>query len=127
MSNQIQAALDLLLAPDKFGPGVEVHVYEGNIYDASDGAGDYDAGGCNFGAGLPAIPTDNFFMAWNQVISDQVCAHGQVLADMHGYFYGHGYKSSPNRYAPDCTHPSTIGHDQLRRLFYQKITGETLP
>jgi lysophospholipase L1-like esterase len=127
MSNQIKAALDLLLAPNKFGAGVDVHVYEGNIYDASDGAGDYSAGGCAFGSGLPTIPTDGFFMAWNQVISDQVAAHGQVLTDMHAYFYGHGYKSSPNWYAPDCTHPSTLGHDQLRRLFYQQITGEALP
>ena len=29
--------------------------------------------------------------------------------------------------AADCTHPSTLGHDQLRRLFYFHVTGEMLP
>lgn len=127
MGANVKAALDLLLTPNKYGPGVEVYVFEGNIYDASDGAGDFGQHNCNFGNGIPAIPTDGFFMGWNQVIADQVNAHGQVQADMHAHFYGHGYKSSPNWYASDCTHPSSVGHDQLRRLFYQKITGEALP
>lgn len=127
VQQNIKAALDKLLAPNQFGPGVEVHVYEGNIYDASDGAGDFGQNGCAFGQGLPAIPTDGFFDKWNGVIATEVSAHAQVLADMHAHFYGHGYKSSPNWYASDCTHPSAVGHDQLRKLFYSKITGEALP
>ena len=56
-----------------------------------------------------------------------VAAHGQVLGDLHDWFYGHGFNNPPNWYAGDCTHPNTFGHDQIRRRFYTLITGETLP
>ncbi|MCA9638435.1 MAG: SGNH/GDSL hydrolase family protein [Myxococcales bacterium] len=123
----IDAALGELLAPGRFGPGVEVFVFEGNIYDASDGMGNFSEGKCAFGNGLPPIPTDAFFDAWNGVIADAVEARGEAAIDMHGYFYDHGYNNPPNWYASDCTHPSMLGHDQLRRLFYEAITGEALP
>lgn len=127
MGANIDGALGQLLAPGRFGAGVEVHVFEGNVYDASDGVGDFGANDCSFASGLPAIPTDPIFGRWNDGIRDVVLARGQVAVDMHGYFYGHGYASSPNWYASDCTHPSTVGHDQLRRLLYEQITGEPLP
>ena len=127
MSANIDVALGMLLQPGRFGPGVEVYVFEGNIYDASDGVGDFGANDCNFGSGLPAIPTDAIFMRWNDGIRDAVLARGQVAVDMHAYFYGHGYHANPNWYASDCTHPSATGHDELHRLFYEQITGESLP
>lgn len=123
----VDAALGELLAPGRFGPGVEVHVYEGNIYDASDGQGNFAAGNCAFGKGLPPIQTDPFFDAWNGTIRDAVLARAQAPVDMHEHFYGHGFNNPPNWYASDCTHPSKLGHDQLRRLFYREITGEDLP
>jgi len=127
MGDNVKRALDKLLAPGRFGAGVDVHVYEGNIYDASDGAGDFGSHGCKFvPAGFPTTPSDKFFDSWNSVIATQVKAHAQVSADMHGFFFGHGYKASPDWYASDCTHPSTIGHDNLRKLFYFEITGEKL-
>src|SRR5262249_13697121 len=110
MRSNIDAALDSLLQPGKFGAGVEGHGSEGNIYDDSAGVGDFGQNGCSFGGGLPAIPTDGFFNAWNGVIADEVTAHAQVNADMHAYFYDHGYAGSPNWFAPDCTHPNSIGH-----------------
>lgn len=127
LGDNVDAALDLLLAPNAFGPGVLVYVFEGNIYDASDGAGDFGSHGCAFGQGLPAFPSDTYFDAWNQVIADRVSQHGQTSADMHDYFYGHGYNSPPSWYASDCTHPSTVGHAALRDLFYSLITGEPAP
>lgn len=127
MGQNIQAALDELLKPGRFGQGVDVHVYEGNIYDASDGAGDFSAHNCKFGKGLPAVPTDPFFSNWNGVVADRVNAAMQTQADMHADFYGHGFKSNPDWYASDCTHPSQVGHDQLHKLFYLKITGVALP
>ena len=128
MKANVKAALDLLLTPNKFGPGVDVHVFEGNIYDSSDGSGKYGQFGCKAPLNLfPAQPTDTYFLNWNTVIADEVTAHGQTLADMHGYFYGHGFQSNPNWYVDDCIHPSQIGHDELRRFFYQEITGEALP
>jgi lysophospholipase L1-like esterase len=127
MQANIAAAHQALLAPGRFGPGVEVHVFEGNVYDASDGVGDFGANDCAFGDGFPTIATDPFFQAWNDAIAETVTASGQVAVDMHGWFYGHGYHNPPNWYASDCTHPSSLGHDQLRRLFYEQITGESLP
>ena len=76
---------------------------------------------------FPVQPTDTYFTNWNTVIADEVTAHGQTLADMHTYFYGHGFQSSPDWYFTDCIHPSQIGHDKLRHLVYQEITGEALP
>lgn len=127
MSDNIDAALSILLTPNHFGQGVEVYVFEGNIYDASDGAGDFGSHGCAFGQGIPAFPSDVYFDAWNQVIADAVAAHGQTSADMHTFFYGHGYSNPPSWYASDCTHPSSLGHDMLHQLFYTLITGEAAP
>lgn len=128
MKANVQAALDLLLTPGQFGPGVDVHVFEGNIYDSSDGSGKFSMYGCKAPLSFfPAQPTDTYFANWNAVIAGEVSAHGQVLVDMHAHFYGHGFQSSPDWYVDDCIHPSAIGHDELRRFFYEKITGETLP
>jgi hypothetical protein len=126
MGTHIEAALDALLAPGRFGQGVEVHVYEANIYDSSDGQGNYNAHNCAFSFPV-ALPTDVHFADWNGVIADHVGANGQVLADIHGWFYGHGFNHPPSWYASDCTHPNSTGHDQLRRYFYLLITGEALP
>lgn len=123
----IDAALGALLAPGRFGAGVEVYVFEGNVYDASDGAGDFGQNDCNFANGVPAIPSDVFFDRWNDAIREAVEARGQTAVDMHDYFYGHGYHSAPDWYASDCTHPSQIGHDELHGLFYQHITGQAAP
>ncbi len=35
-----------LLEPDRFGSGVSVRVFETNIYDASDGQGNFGANAC---------------------------------------------------------------------------------
>jgi lysophospholipase L1-like esterase len=76
---------------------------------------------------LPAIPTDPFFTAWNDAIRESVENVGQIAVDMHAHFDGHGYAGDPSWYASDCTHPNALGHDALRRLFYEHITGEPLP
>ena len=127
MGANISGALGALLQPGRFGAGVSVHVFEANIYDASDGQGNFSANNCAFGKGLPAIPTGAFFTSWNGEIATQVTAKGQWLTDIHGLFAQHGFNHPPKWYANDCTHPNTTGHDQLRRHFYFKITGESLP
>ena len=126
MGDNIEAAFDALLAPNRFGAGVEVHVYEADIYDSSDGQGDFNAHNCAFSFPV-ALPTDTYFASWNGEIADHVGANGQALADIHTLFYGHGFNNPPSWYASDCTHPNTTGHDQLRRIFYSLITGEQLP
>lgn len=126
MGANIDAALGRLLAPGRFGVGVEVHVFEANIYDATDGQGNFNQGGCNVSVPV-VLPTDPFFAKWNGEIATRVGAAGQTLVDLHGLFYGHGFNNPPNWYASDCTHPNALGHDQLRRHFYERITGEAHP
>lgn len=127
MGANVAQALDLLLQPGRFGAGVDVHVFEATIYDPSDGQGNYSQHNCNFGKGLPALPTDTYFANWNAEIVSQVTAKGQIVADIHGHFRFHGFNYPPSWYHTDCTHPNTTGSDQLRRYFYFKITGEQLP
>lgn len=124
MGGHIDAALDALLTPDRFGAGVEVFVFHANIYDASDGAGDYQTGGCNIQMNSPSS-TDPFFASWNAEIAARIDGRGQALVDMHGHFYGHGYHNPPKWYANDCTHPNAVGHDELARLFFGMITSSS--
>jgi lysophospholipase L1-like esterase len=126
MQANIDEALGVLTAPGRFGPGVEVFVLEANIYDSSDGEGNFGQNDCAFGGGLPAIMTDGFFAAWNGAIEEVVTEHGQTLLDMHGHFYGHGFNGTDNWYASDCTHPNATGHDELHRFVYRTVTGEEL-
>lgn len=127
MGNNITSALNKLLAPGRFGPGVAVHVFEADIYDASDGQGNYAANGCNFAGNFPALPTDGYFASWNGEIKSRVEQAGQTYASIHALFRLHGFNHPPSWYASDCTHPNSTGHDQLRRFFYYKISGDLLP
>lgn len=122
MTAEIDAALDALEAPDRFGPGVDVHVFETNIYDASDGQGNFATGGCALPVNAPNGSTE-IFAAWNQAIADAVDAHQQVLVDMHGHFQGHGFNGMDSWYASDCTHPNSAGHAAIESLVYGMITG----
>ena len=122
MGSNIDAALGALLSPDRFGPGVAVHVFEANIYDASDGQGNYASGGCVINMNSPGS-VDPYFDSWNGEIAERVAGHTQTLADMHGWFYGHGFNNPPSWYAGDCTHPNSVGHDRLHELFFSLITG----
>ena len=127
MGTNIATALSKLLASGRFGASVDVHVFEANIYDASDGKGDFGSHNCAFGKGVPTTPTDAFFKSWNGEIATQVSAKSQVVNDIHAHFVGHGYSGSPSWYWTDCTHPNALGHDQLRRRFYTLISGKLLP
>ncbi len=126
MSNHIDQALAALLAPGAFGAGVDVHVFEATIYDASDGQGNFGSGGCVINFDSPTS-VDPFFGKWNGAIAETVAAHGQVLAPMHDTFFGHGFNNPPEWYAGDCTHPNATGHDELHQLFYELVTGEPTP
>jgi lysophospholipase L1-like esterase len=124
MGTNVRNALSAILAPNRFGQGVHARVFEANIYDASDGVGDFGAHQCAFGQGLPATPSDGFFGNWNAVVTQEVGAKSQVLMDIHARFRGHGYSGSPNWYARDCTHPNATGHAELAQYFYDEITKQ---
>ncbi len=123
MGEHIDAALTALLAPDRFGSGVTARIYEANVYDASDGQGNFGSSGCAMPLDAPD-GTLAIFANWNGVIADAVAAHGQVLLDFHGHFQGHGFNSPPpSWYAADCVHPNSTGHAEIAGLVFSAITG----
>ncbi len=122
MQGNIGAALDALV--DRFDDRGLV-VYLANVYDSSDGQGNFGLH-CRFARRLGAIeiPTDPIFERWNAAHAAETARTGQVLVDLHGRFYGHGYNSDVNWYADDCTHPNRLGHHELRALFWAHLVGE---
>lgn len=125
----LDAAVGELLTPGRFGEGVEVHVFEANIYDPTDGVGDFKDQKCPFPLSLlPTTPTDEFFANWNAVVSDSVPALGGHVEAMHERFYGHGLaQGDESWYVGDCIHPSRRGHHEIRSMFWTAITGEVIP
>ncbi len=122
MGEHIDAALTELTSPDRFGAGVQVAVYEANVYDASDGEGNFGDSGCAMPLNAPD-GSAGFFADWNAVIAEQVLAHQQRLIDIHAHFAGHGFNMPPSWYAADCVHPNAVGHAAIRDLLFTAITG----
>lgn len=112
----------------KFGP--DVYVMQADIYDPSDGKGDFAKAGCGGTlALLPMMPTDTFFMNWNQVVDEEVpkLDHG-VVSPLHEVFKGHGISAGADRwFLGDCIHPTKAGHQALRRMFWKTLTGQDGP
>jgi hypothetical protein len=126
----LDAELGELAMPGRLGSG-HVYIVLANIYDFTDGMGDFAKVNC--GPRVTVTPSfdQNAFMAWNGVSATSVGKVGGVLYDMHGDFYGHGYN---NTNAADiwydrnsCIHPNAKGHDTIRRAIYKIVTGGTLP
>ncbi len=126
MRGNIARALDTLQAPGRFGPGVEVFVFQANIYDPTDGQGNFNSFNCNVSTPV-VLPTDDIFLRWNGAIEEEISNHGATLIDLHGVFRLHGMNYPPTWFHSDCTHPNPVGHDQLHRNVYWLITGEQLP
>jgi len=124
----LKADLDTLLMPGRLGTG-KVWVLEANIYDSSDGQGDFKSKG---GPGCPPYNVSTSqdtaaFSAWNQIVTSAIAAHpGDYLFDIHALFSGHGFNSTDNWYYTDCIHPNKTGHDQLRKEAWRLVTGEVV-
>ncbi len=124
----IKASLTELTKPDRFGPGVEVHVFQANIYDPTDGTGNFSS--CPFPLNqIPKQSSAGFFMNWNAVVTDEVPKYGVSLVEpLHKTFAGHGVVNAAGTwYAKDCIHPNKIGHNEIRAMFWTAITGEAAP
>lgn len=123
-ATNIQAAYDDLLKPNRFGDGVETHLFQANMYDPSDGAGDYRS--CPGVLSLvPVTPTAGFFETWNGLAKTKADEAKVTLLDMHTVFQGHGVLVQDRWYAPDCIHPNALGGHAIRKMFWAGITGET--
>lgn len=128
LAQNLAAALGELTKPGRLGSG-KVVILETNIYDASDGKGNWRSGG---GAKCPPYDTGadvdtKVFAAWNQVVESAIGnAAGDTKIDLHAVFNGHGFNSSDNWYYSDCIHPNAKGHNELRREMWRVLTGETV-
>ena len=124
----IATAVGELTTPGRFGAGVDVHVYEADIYDPTDGSGDFSS--CPVPLSfVPKQPSDGFFGNWNAVVADEVPKHGMsVVPPLHDTFHTHGVIDPPaNWFHSDCIHPNAKGHNAIRRMFWKAITGEDGP
>jgi lysophospholipase L1-like esterase len=124
----LKSALDTLTTPGRLGSG-NVYVLEANIYDASDGKGDWPSGGVACPKyDVPATEDQQVFSAWNDIITQAIGAHEHDYAfDIHALFNGHGFNNANDSwYFTDCIHPNQKGHHQLRKEAWRLLTGETL-
>jgi lysophospholipase L1-like esterase len=123
----LKADLDALMAPGRLGAG-KLYVLETNIYDSSDGQGDWSKGGVRCPNYTVTGSQDQLvFSDWNAILTQAITAHsGDYLFDIHSLFAGHGFNSSANWYFSDCIHPNKIGHNELRREAWRLITGEAI-
>jgi len=125
----LKGVLDELTTPGRLGSG-KVTILEADIYDASDGKGDWTSGGAACPKyNVPSSQDQTVFAAWNKIITDQIAAHSAAdyLLDIHGLFGGHGFNNATDPwYFTDCIHPNQKGHNELRREAWRMITGESI-
>jgi lysophospholipase L1-like esterase len=130
LDQHLSAELGELTTPGRLGSG-KVYVVLANIYDFTDGMGDFATVMCGPGVNISAQATQTSFAAWNGVLASNVQKVGGALYDMYADFHGHGYNNSN---ADDvwydrssCLLPNAKGHDAIRRSIYKIVTGDTLP
>lgn len=126
----LDAELGELMTPGRLGSG-KVYLVVANIYDFTDGMGDFATVKCGPGANVTATMDQMVFGAWNGVGAASIAKAGGTLYDMHANFMGHGYNNTDMTQvwydAASCIHPNAAGHDAIRRSIYNIVTGETLP
>ena len=121
-------AIAALKTPDRFGPGVDVSVYMTNVYDPSDGTGNFKfQSGTKCGGALGFYPagqsTKPLLDPWEQIFVDVAAKYQDVhVLDLRAKFNGHGVPSAETWFVTDCIHPNTPGHDGIRDIFWDAIT-----
>src|SRR5260370_1148055 len=125
----LAAALGELATPGRLGSG-KVYIVIANIYDFTDGQGDFATVMCGPGVNISPTATMTSFGAWNGVIKSNIDKVGGALYDMHADFTGHGYNNHDTTQVwydtTSCIHPNAMGHDAIRRSIYIVVTGPTL-
>jgi lysophospholipase L1-like esterase len=129
LDTHLAAELTELTTAGRLGSG-KVYVVIANIYDFTDGQGDFATVMCGPGVNISATATKTSFGAWNDVISTNIGKVGGALYDMHADFTGHGYNNSDKTQvwydSSSCIHPNALGHDAIRRSIYKIVTGESI-
>jgi lysophospholipase L1-like esterase len=128
-STHLTNELGTLYTPGRLGSG-NVYVILANIYDFTDGQGDFKDVNCGPAVNITPQTVMGVFDGWNMLNQAAVDKMG-ALYDMHGDFLGHGYNNTnPSQVWYDhnsCVHPNTAGHDAIRRGMYKVLTGQSLP
>jgi hypothetical protein len=132
----LETIMDFLYEPTNFPGGI--YVVFSDIYDPTDGEGDFTH--CGFGAGLEDWPiSDELAGIWTGWVLDMSVEYGADLLRLHHLFAGHGYNNTdtsnpyycnmcepdcpcPRWYDITCIHPNGDGHDALAGFFYDIIT-----
>ena len=126
----LAAELGELTTPGRLGSG-KVYVVLANIYDFTDGQGDFATVNCGPGVNISADAVATGFGNWNSVLATNIGKVNGALYDMHADFTGHGYNNTDTTqlwYDPaSCIHPNAKGHDAIRRGMYKALTGDSLP
>ncbi len=126
----LDAELGELATAGRLGSG-KVYIVLANIYDFTDGQGDFATVKCGPGANVSASMDGMVFGAWNGVAATSLGNVSGTLYDMHANFMGHGYNNTDATQvwydASSCIHPNMLGHDAIRRSIYSIVTGEQLP
>jgi lysophospholipase L1-like esterase len=129
LDSHLAAELAELTTPGRLGSG-KVYIVIANIYDFTDGQGDFATVMCGPGVNISPTATKTSFGAWNTVISTNIDKVGGKLYDMHADFTGHGYNNPDKAQvwydSSSCIHPNALGHDAIRKSIYTLVTGDTL-
>lgn len=115
------------------GEGRNLIVVLATVHDPTDGQGSipaqFNAGFCGT---ISQIPPDLYdealhnFGVYNDAIKAFAAEHGALVFDSHDMVLDHGMNASDeDRWlSDDCIHFNDEGHNQLRRGFWQSLTGE---
>jgi lysophospholipase L1-like esterase len=124
----LQAELSELTTPGRLGTG-KVYIVLANIYDFTDGQGDFATVMCGPGVNISPMAVSTGFGNWNGVLATNIGKVGGALYDMHADFLGHGYNNTDTSQvwydSASCIHPNTAGHDAIRRSMYKILTGQS--
>ena len=124
----LKTALDELTQADRFGAGVKVRVVLANVYDPSDGTGNFTYGSSKCPGALGFWPsgkaTSTLLDPWEKIMADEAAKHPEVtLVDLRAKFNGHGVATgaATTWFYSDCIHPNAAGHASTRDLFWGAI------
>jgi len=119
-----------LTKADRFGPGVKTYVLVTNVYDPSDGTGNFHIAAT--GRSCPGVlgffpagkATEPLLTPWETVMTTEAAKYPNVtVLDLRARFHGHGVENATdNWFYSDCIHPDAAGHDQVRGIFWDAIS-----
>lgn len=126
LKEHLTSQLGELMRPGRLGSG-KVYVVIANVYDFTDGQGNFGKLRCPPYTDLTPEVATAIFAGWNAAMETAVDDAQATLYDLHAHFSGKGLNFKPDVwYHTDCIHPNAAGHEAIRKSLYQTVTGESL-